>query len=257
MSKTCTKCSFTGAASEFRHRICLGCVRDAAREKQAKLRRDAGELEESDFVSRQCDGCGNATTFADRFHANRCLGCYTKQTRKTRKTYRKRRRETLKSWFVGAECAVCGLSDPLTLEFAHNDRSEKIANVSAMAIDGPLSAARAEAEKCTVKCGNCHTKETHDENSSWRSEYEANGTYPTIGEKLKQKRFILEHLLSNPCVVCNESDIRCLDFDHLEPACKSFGITDHPLRPLDKIREEVRKCQILCRNHHKCALTQC
>jgi len=107
-----------------------------------------------------------------------------KQQRKARQTYRKRRRETFKSWFIGTECAVCGLSDPVTLEFAHNDRSEKVGEVSAIAVySGSFAAARNEAEKCTIKCANCHCKETHDENSSWRSAYMADGSHPTVGER--------------------------------------------------------------------------
>lgn len=251
MSKTCVKCNFTGPVSEFNYRTCLGCVRTAARKNQAKRKRYAQELKESEFVSRQCDACGEDTTFEDRFHANKCHACYVKQTRKARNANRKRRRQTLKSWFVGTECVICGLSDPLVLEFAHNDRSEKVAAVSTLAVDWSLSAARAEAEKCTVKCANCHCKETHDENASWRSLYMTHGEYPVVGERLQQKRFILDYLLSHSCVICGETDIRCLDFDHLEPISKAFGITDHPLRPVNQLKEEIRKCQVLCRNHHR------
>lgn len=221
--------------------------------RQSRKRKITELMPETEFVSRSCDDCSVATQYEDRRHSNLCHSCYLKRAKQRNAKFRESRRKIVKDWLAGAECAICGLSDPLTLEWAHNDRSEKLGDVSEMITHRRLSAAREEIEKCTVKCGNCHCKETHDENRSYRSKYMADGTLPTSSHVWHQKRFILEYLISNPCVICGETDVRCLDFDHLETAGKCFNICETPKRRIDLIKEEIRKTQVLCRNHHKCA----
>jgi len=64
---------------------------------------------------------------------------------------------------------------------------------------------------------------------------------------------MLRYLKDKSCVICGEHDIRTLEFDHLDPATKSFGIakgiTDG--RNWDVILTEIKKCRILCANCHK------
>jgi len=249
MSKTCARCEFTGSADEFHGTLCRRvCNKARAVENHHKRRKIAIDLKEGEFISQPCVECGTQTKFEDRTHKSLCQGCYQKKNREIGA----QRHKIFHSWLSGKECAVCGLSDPLTLEWAHKDRTEKIDNVSHLIQSRSLAVARAEAEKCTLKCGNCHYKETNDELASWRSEYMETGTYPT-GSYATQKRFILEYLLSHPCVICGETDIRCLEFDHIEPKDKSFGVTRQMSRSVAEMRKEINKCQILCRNHHKYA----
>lgn len=64
---------------------------------------------------------------------------------------------------------------------------------------------------------------------------------------------LIRYLTDKACTVCSESDIRVLEFDHIDPSTKCFGIsvgiTDG--RPWDDILHEIEKCQILCANCHK------
>ncbi len=61
------------------------------------------------------------------------------------------------------------------------------------------------------------------------------------------------YLADKSCESCGISDIRVLDFDHIEPSKKKFSIS----RGLnngwawDVIMEEVQKCRILCANCHR------
>ncbi len=54
-------------------------------------------------------------------------------------------------------------------------------------------------------------------------------------------------------MLCNEKDIRTLEFDHINPKMKSFGIakaiTDG--KKWDDIMVEIKKCRVLCANCHK------
>jgi hypothetical protein len=78
-----------------------------------------------------------------------------------------------------------------------------------------------------------------------------------VERKVKvQKRnqdFLVEYLNSNPCVDCGESDIRCLEFDHLDRADKVISISEavHSGHSIKKIQEEIAKCKVRCANCHK------
>jgi 5-methylcytosine-specific restriction endonuclease McrA len=54
------------------------------------------------------------------------------------------------------------------------------------------------------------------------------------------------------CLSCGESDWRCLEFHHRDPTDKSFTIAAAVGRqvPLEKLTEELAKCDLLCANCH-------
>lgn len=64
---------------------------------------------------------------------------------------------------------------------------------------------------------------------------------------------LVEYLTGKSCKNCGESDIRVLEFDHIIPKTKRFGIataiTDG--KKWSDILEEIESCQILCANCHK------
>ncbi len=64
---------------------------------------------------------------------------------------------------------------------------------------------------------------------------------------------MIEYLSDKQCVQCAESDNRVLEFDHLDPSLKSFGIAT-ALRDgysWEATLAEIAKCRILCANCHK------
>ena len=68
---------------------------------------------------------------------------------------------------------------------------------------------------------------------------------------IKNKQFIYDYLKNNPCKECGESRVVCLDFNHLEN--KNFGISDGVNKgySLNKLKEEIKKCEVLCSNCHR------
>lgn len=64
---------------------------------------------------------------------------------------------------------------------------------------------------------------------------------------------ILTYLTNKSCVICGESDIRTLEFDHLNPSEKLFSISQAVKLGYrwPKVIEEIKKCRILCANCHK------
>lgn len=66
------------------------------------------------------------------------------------------------------------------------------------------------------------------------------------------RKVILE-VLECGCVHCGEKDVRCLEFDHIDPMTKSFSLSEvFKLQPkIDVVMAEIDKCNILCSNCHR------
>ena len=64
------------------------------------------------------------------------------------------------------------------------------------------------------------------------------------------KIFLYEYLLKHPCVKCGEADIRCLEFNHLDPSKKHKEVTNMTEYSRKRLKEEIAKCEILCANCH-------
>lgn len=98
---------------------------------------------------------------------------------------------------------------------------------------------------------------------SCQKQYDASlyKTSPDRAKKIHVKRrervafnreYVRQHLATYPCVDCGESDIRCLDFDHVrgkkvkdvcELSCSSWSLV--------RIVEEIKKCEVRCSNCHR------
>jgi hypothetical protein len=71
--------------------------------------------------------------------------------------------------------------------------------------------------------------------------------------KLEVVNYISQYLLNHPCVDCGETDLRVLEFDHTGkiPKFKAVSSMVQHGFPLDKIKEEIDKCEIRCANCHR------
>ncbi len=65
--------------------------------------------------------------------------------------------------------------------------------------------------------------------------------------------YIQQYLLKNPCVDCGESDVVVLEFDHTGklPKFKAISSLIRSRYPLEKIKEEISKCEVRCANCHR------
>lgn len=63
-----------------------------------------------------------------------------------------------------------------------------------------------------------------------------------------KRRAKLIALLGDSCVWCGSEDD--LQFDHIDPAQKSFNISHNMTASNPAVRAEVAKCQLLCRDCH-------
>ena len=82
--------------------------------------------------------------------------------------------------------------------------------------------------------------------------YKNRSYYIEKAQKQKDEITALMNSLKTPCIECGESDIRCLDFHHIDPATKKYSISLLRQRgSARKLIEECKKCVVLCSNCHR------
>lgn len=66
------------------------------------------------------------------------------------------------------------------------------------------------------------------------------------------RAYVLAFLSTHPCVDCGEPDPLVLEFDHRDPAMKrsEVGRLIHS-STLNKVREEIERCDVRCGNCHR------
>jgi len=111
--------------------------------------------------------------------------------------------------------------------------------------------------KLHSQCKLCYTEKRRkfykDHYHTYGSEYRARAIERKRRLKVILRKSMLEYLSDKSCIMCGMSDVRVLEFDHIDPATKSFGIAQGITRTLrwENMLEEISKCQILCANCHK------
>lgn len=74
-------------------------------------------------------------------------------------------------------------------------------------------------------------------------------------QALRRRNFehLVEYLRSHPCVDCGESDIRVLQFDHLNPTAKTDEVSNLVRRAGSwlLVAHEIEKCEVRCGNCHR------
>jgi predicted GNAT family acetyltransferase len=125
-------------------------------------------------------------------------------------------------------CKKCDCKKPLTEEFWHHRKSRK---------DG--------WEFYCKECVQKTTKKNYNKNKEQWREYQKDF-------KRKFKESIQQHKETLNCSKCNENRWHLLDFHHLDPSTKSFGIGNAwCYKSLKDAFEEMKKCIPLCSNCHR------
>jgi len=70
-------------------------------------------------------------------------------------------------------------------------------------------------------------------------------------QRIPLRQFVNKYLEENPCVLCGEKDIDCLQFHHIVSTKEkiSYYVTKGKCT-IERIKKEISKCQVLCVNCH-------
>lgn len=69
--------------------------------------------------------------------------------------------------------------------------------------------------------------------------------------KRKNKDFMTRVKSFYGCSICMMKYPECLDFHHLDPNTKEHTPSSMFSKSRESIKDEIRKCMILCSNHHR------
>lgn len=97
------------------------------------------------------------------------------------------------------------------------------------------------------KCKKCHKEYVHEHYLKNKDDYIARRKRDRWKERPRAVA-LMNELKSSGCILCHENRTPCLDFHHINPEEKKYNISE--LVSLKKIKEESKKCIILCRNCH-------
>lgn len=73
----------------------------------------------------------------------------------------------------------------------------------------------------------------------------------TLTQKERARDFLGQYLKQHSCVDCHEDDVVVLEFDHRDPFEKLFNISRMKNGSLEALKEELKKCDVVCANCHR------
>ena len=100
-------------------------------------------------------------------------------------------------------------------------------------------------QRICKSCVAIQSKKSYDKDSSKYKER-------VKSQNLKSTNYINDFKSNHPCTKCGESRIWLLDFHHIDPSIKEYGVsTLKGNGQIQKIKEEIEKCIVLCSNCHR------
>jgi len=190
--------------------------------------------------------CLACSPFGSRNSSRRPLVDGVTRRRESWMNCSRRRRSRIKVELVsrrGGRCEDCGYDRSVwALDFHHLDADTKLFALGGFL--GSMDRARREAEKCALVCANCHRTRHLATKSA--------GTHPvTVFRQSLKRRAVAA--MGAACIGCGlREPVDALEFHHLDPTTKEFGISTEGIpRRWDKIEAELKKCVLLCANCHR------
>jgi len=102
------------------------------------------------------------------------------------------------------------------------------------------------------RCRPCHARYRRGHYLRNRATYVRQEVARIKRYREENRRHLREYLRAHPCVDCGETDIVVLDFDHRDPASKSYEVVHVAARkPWARALAEIAKCDVRCANCHR------
>jgi hypothetical protein len=218
-------------------KICSSCNLERDAEKDF-----CWEYKNKGIRSSRCKYCQSELS---RLHYQKHKQVYKARTHKRKAQVLIENKPLLYQYLSTHPCIDCNESDIRLLEFDHV-HLPKLGEISDLLRQGHSWATIAnEITKCEVRCANCHRLKTFESGYNWRNNK----------DKLKKNynyEQIYTYLLAHPCVDCGTTDIRLLEFDHIEGQ-KINTISRMLAQKFSwpAISAEIAKCEVRCANCHR------
>jgi len=157
-----------------------------------------------------------------------CKECINKEKRNKRKNIREKWDKGGKvENGEGRKCTKCKLIYPETNEYFGKHK------LNSIGLDSYCKICRKEKGRTNY----------HNNKQSWNKTHNK-----TRLEKQNKIQEIKKQ--SNGCSKCNEKRYHLLDFHHLNPIQKLFQIGQGESKGWERVKEEIKKCILLCKNCH-------
>lgn len=102
-----------------------------------------------------------------------------------------------------------------------------------------------------TQCKECHKEYSKGHYDNKKQYYVDKARVSNAIAYARNKEFVNNYLIENPCVDCGETDIEVLQFDHKEMVgSKGKRIFNYIKGSLEKLKEEIAKCEPRCGNCH-------
>jgi hypothetical protein len=185
----------------------------------------------------------------------RCMVCLRKALRASKIRYAKKQKLLLDlKKRLGGKCVHCGIDDIEVLEFDHMISADKVNCVRKIYNkEGIIN----EAFKCQLLCANCHMKKSLKSSKATLKDISEVKYQSSHRSRTQARDYVAKHRKdSNGCEMCGWYDgenLSILQFDHKDPKQKVECISRLVSSGcnLEKLKEEMDKCRLLCANCHR------
>ncbi len=132
-------------------------------------------------------------------------------------------------------CSKCNVQKTLSSFYVKDSRTGRL---------------HAQCKECYKIYRRSHYSEYYQ---AHRESYRKRSREARAQARLEFRTNMLRYLKDKSCEICEESDIRTFEFDHINPELKLFSISQSARLGYswEKTVLEIKKCRILCANCHK------
>ena len=105
-------------------------------------------------------------------------------------------------------------------------------------------------QKRSTVCKMCSRVYCRDHYKRWKPQFLARKRVRDLAYRDRNRKYVLEYLLSHPCIDCGEPDPIVLDFDHVRDKIQDVSVMV-PRVGLALLALEIEKCVVRCANCHR------
>lgn len=119
-------------------------------------------------------------------------------------------------------------------------------------VEKPVEEFYSPKGKIDNTCKSCHREYRKNHYKENKDTYIEKSKKNKPASRSRTISYILDYLREHPCSCCGETDMRCLQFDHIDPNTKSYNVS-HIVSggySVELVKAEIAKCVVLCANCH-------